>query len=316
MDEPFRRIVWPVFPDYHWQDWLDPRGRPVVVRERGLTGFNSPTSVEYTWQEFEKKKFVAGPLVGPVLDSGTPHTYAPMSREHASLFRTFADLDYTDVAAILDFVKRYGLLGLPRREQNILVAQKSGQDRHHYAGGESHLDWAREICLMREALQLTRTKTAAEEALDRAAWNRVGLEPPHAERRKKLFWLFNFHLQHVQARMVFEREDRLQLSYAPLTLLSAMWLQLALSVAGDKEFRACKFCRRLFEISTEQTGFRRHREFCSDTCKTKDYRKRKRLVLKLAAEGKSPAAIAGETETDKATVRAWTAGAQSGKGKK
>jgi hypothetical protein len=33
-----------------------------------------------------------------------------------------------------------------------------------------------------------------------------------------------------------------------------------LAVGGDKEFRVCKFCRHLL-ISTEQTRFRRHREF-------------------------------------------------------
>src|SRR3989442_442659 len=125
---------------------------------------------------------------------------------------------------------------------------------------------------MQEALELTHSQTPAQEAEDRAAWNRVGLEPPYNERREKLAWLFNIHLQHVQGRMLFDAKAEPRLSFAPLTLLSAMWLQLALSVVGDKEFRACKLCRRLFEISTEQTGYRKHREFCSESCKTKDYR--------------------------------------------
>ena len=95
-----------------------------------------------------------------------------------------------------------------------------------------------------------------------------------------------------------------------------MWLQLALSVAGDKEFRGCKHCKRLFEISTENTGYRKHREFCSESCKTKDYRKRKRTALKLAGEGKSVAVVATRTGTNAVTVRAWLATTcKLGKGK-
>ena len=160
---------------------------------------------------------------------------------------------------------------------------------------------------MREALQLSRTRTPAEETELRVARNRVRLEPPYEDDREKLAWLFNVHLQHVQGRMMVEADTAPRLSFAPLTLLSAMWLQLALWVAGDKEFRACKHCQRLFEISTEQTGFRKHREFCSESCKTMDYRKRKRTALKLAGEGQSVAVIATRTGTNAATVRAWLA---------
>ena len=75
-----------------------------------------------------------------------------MSREHATLFRTFADLEYTNLQEIGAFVTKYGLLGLPRQEQSLMVHQ-FGKGRRHYANGESHMDWAREICLMREALR-------------------------------------------------------------------------------------------------------------------------------------------------------------------
>ena len=93
-----------------------------------------------------------------------------------------------------------------------------------------------------------------------------------------------------------------------------MWLQLALAFTGEKRFVACKFCRRLFEISTEQTGFRTHREFCSDSCKTKDYRKRKRTDLRLAGSGARLREISQKANTEVATVRAWlTANRRAGR---
>lgn len=85
---------------------------------------------------------------------------------------------------------------------------------------------------------------------------------------------------------------------------------MALAVTGDKRFVACKFCRRLFEISTDQTGFRSHREFCNDSCKTKDYRKRKRTALRLAASGSRLRQISEKTGTETTTVRAWLATAK------
>ena len=315
MDEPFRRFEWSVANAYHWQDWLDERGRRLGIPTDGLNGLETTSIVESTWGQLYQEGKRTGPIIGPTLDAHVLRHYSPMSREHATLFRTFADLEYTNLQEIGAFVTKYGLLGLPRQEQSLMFHQ-FGKGRRHYANGESHMDWAREICLMREALRLSRTRTPAEEAELRATWNRVGLEPPYERDREKLAWLFNVHLQHVQSRMLFEADTAPRLSFAPLTLLSAMWLQLALSVAGDKEFRGCKHCKRLFEISTEKTGYRKHREFCSESCKTKDYRKRKRTALKLAGEGKSVAVVATRTGTNAVTVRAWLATTRKrGKGK-
>jgi DNA-binding NarL/FixJ family response regulator len=102
-----------------------------------------------------------------------------------------------------------------------------------------------------------------------------------------------------------------RLSFAPASLLAAMWLQFALAIAGDKPFVACKFCGRFFEISTEQTGFRTHREFCSDSCKTMDYRRRKRMALRLASEGCAIGQIARDLKTKPATVRAFIRAARA-----
>jgi hypothetical protein len=123
--------------------------------------------------------------------------------------------------------------------------------------------------------------------------------------------LFDRNLQHVQGRLAFDKAGEPKLTLEPLTLISAMWLQLALAITGEKRFVACKFCRRMFEISTEQSGFRSHREFCSDSCKTKDYRKRKRSALRLSEGGKLPAEISEKTGTDTATVKTWLKASKS-----
>src|SRR5262245_40277441 len=111
MNEPFLRLEWHVAIAYHWQDWIDPRGKPIVLRDRGLMTLDSPTGVERTWQTARKHGRKVGPVIGVVGNAAIARTYSPMSREHAMLFRRFADIDYHEQTLIHDFVCRYGLLG-------------------------------------------------------------------------------------------------------------------------------------------------------------------------------------------------------------
>ncbi len=211
-----------------------------------------------------------------------------MQRQHAALFREFAAVDFASPNDILAFAQKYGLLGVPMQTQSVSFRKPDGTYGHHSAHGEPMLHWAVEICLMREGLDLGgRART------------------PEGSRRLK--WLFDRHLQHVQARLSFDGSGKPRVLLEPLTLIAALWLQLALDVTGDKRFVACKFCRRPFEISTELTGFRSHREFCSDSCKTLDYRKRKRTALELAGAGVAIGHISERIETDRATVQRWLA---------
>ena len=176
---------------------------------------------------------------------------------------------------------------------------------------------------MQEALSLSQPWTHVREAEDERIWATTdaaienlwrsqGTSGSHkayrrTEGRRKLEWLFNLHLQHVQTRVYADEDAPFRLQFAPLSLLAAMWLQLASAVTGDKRFVACKFCHRLFEISTDASGFRSHREFCSGSCKTLDYRKRQRLALQLETEGKTPHRIGATIGTDVATVKRWLA---------
>ena len=314
MSELFSDFEWGVFPAYHWQDWLDSSGRPITITAadevEALASLDSSVGVEFAWDRFKESKEKPGPVLGPDLDSGAVRMYRPMERRHAALFKRFVALDYRDRNALLAFARTYGCLSaiVPTGEapggQSQQVVLPDGSVRN--ALGEPHLTWAYEICLMRKAMQLTQRPEGVQADID-AAYKRRGMDPEHrrTEDAHRLDWLFNVHLQHVQPRMSFR--DRLppRLSYAPLTLLAAMWWQLALAVVDDKRFEACKFCRNLFEISTAQTGFRSHREFCSDSCKTQDYRRRKRTALRLLGEGQPVSKVAKQVDTPVETVRTW-----------
>ena len=298
MKEPLQGFQWDVFPA-EWKDWLDEKGRPVVVP---ATAFKSPAAVELAWKLNEE----VGPVLGKVLDAGSSRTIEPMSDEHVTLFKKFADLDYADRDEILAFATTYG--GLRRSPRHQHQAKAKGRSGAHYANGESHLTWAVEIVRMREALKLSVHRTADQELRFREAWptqahRRAGLKPPYEKDKARLASLINSHISDVQPHI--ELGSLKRLSFAPTDLLSAMWVNFALAYVGDKSYRQCKQCQKLFELSPEE-GFRSHRVFCDDPyCKTKDYRKRKRTALKLSALKTPLREIARQAGTDPKTVRRW-----------
>jgi len=289
MEDAFSDFEWAVAPRYEWQERLNQDGTSIDPPDDDLLGLETEAMVELTWNFSMDNGQQFGPVLSPVFDDlGQLRHYKPMQREHSALFREFAELDYKNKDGLRAFATQYGLLGVPLESQSIRVPGPDGELFDHHAHGEPYLRWAVEVCFMREGVRL-------------ADLGRSG------ERSRRLKWLFDRHLQHVQGRLTFNQTGQPRLALEPLTLVAAMWLQLALAITGEKRFVACKFCRRMFEISTAQTGFRSHREFCSDSCKTMDYRKRKRTALALAAAGAPVAEIAEKSSTDGRTVRKWLA---------
>jgi hypothetical protein len=64
----------------------------------------------------------------------------------------------------------------------------------------------------------------------------------------------------------------------------------------------------LFEISHRQADHRTARRlFCSDPCKSKDYRRRRERAQQLKTEGRAVKDIAKELETDVDTIKSWVA---------
>lgn len=75
--------------------------------------------------------------------------------------------------------------------------------------------------------------------------------------------------------------DGLMTHFVPDSLLSALWLQVATAVSGNKTYRACVFCGEFFEIGPGgNTGKRVDAEYCSGRCRTAASRDR---TLKLGA---------------------------------
>jgi hypothetical protein len=56
------------------------------------------------------------------------------------------------------------------------------------------------------------------------------------------------------------------------SLISAMYMQLAQAVSGNKKYRQCAWCKSSFEITPRIA--RTNRMFCSNACKQADYRHR------------------------------------------
>jgi hypothetical protein len=128
--------------------------------------------------------------------------------------------------------------------------------------------------------------------VDRPAWLRIHSqinEVLPANVAPGLFW------DHRGSRTVFQD--------MPLSLLGAIYLQLANAVAGNRPSRRCEVCGRWFELDPAKT--RADRRMCSNTCRTKSYRQRQITARDLHARGKSPQAIARALRSDVRTVKNW-----------
>jgi hypothetical protein len=68
-----------------------------------------------------------------------------------------------------------------------------------------------------------------------------------------------------------------QLSIRPGTLIDALWVELALAIIGNYNYRACSVCGAYYRI--EAGGDRPDKTYCSDKCRMKAYRDRKKADL-------------------------------------
>jgi hypothetical protein len=59
----------------------------------------------------------------------------------------------------------------------------------------------------------------------------------------------------------------------PTHLLDALWIQLALAIDGSESLRTCVECKKWFTIKAGEG--RSDKEYCSDACRMRAYRKRK-----------------------------------------
>jgi hypothetical protein len=113
----------------------------------------------------------------------------------------------------------------------------------------------------------------------------------------------------VQLEDEWLTEEQFYLVHRPQSLAGALWLQFAHSLAAGRRYRICNECGEWFEIPLR--GARISREYCTNACRSKAYRKRQGRARALAAQGKAPKDIARELGTTASVVRKWL---KTGKG--
>jgi hypothetical protein len=250
-----------------------------------------------------------------------------VDKSHPALFREFIALQPTDSDAVLAFANRYGMLG--------------EKEWGNFAGiFEPATLWDLAIRELRFAVEIhDDIRTGNRQALAHAfQWGRPGdrdpecwfvrscfatdPQDPHAwievHGRRQVFeptadiglvaqdYLVAQIDTQVQKRAVvrFVTEEpgrAFQLSAS--TLYGLMWLQFARSVVGGKEYRNCRECGTPFEYETEDSR-KKKRVFCSNECKLKDYRKRKKAE-ELRGSRWSFKRIAAELGVEESRVREW-----------
>jgi hypothetical protein len=109
-----------------------------------------------------------------------------------------------------------------------------------------------------------------------------------------------YRMQFVQGA---EGNDLFQI--IPSSLLGALYLQFGRAVAGDKEHRQCRQCGKWFELRTSDKG---RKEFCTDSCKVRESRERKKQAVGLREAGQTPKQIAEAIDTPIGTVERWVNG--------
>jgi hypothetical protein len=117
--------------------------------------------------------------------------------------------------------------------------------------------------------------------------------------------LVNENMRKRASPRLIRNETRSQFSIwlVPEGLIGAVWVQFARAVERNNEFRRCSECGIWFELSPQTA--RSHKQFCSNACRTKAYRKRQAEAARLHGEGLALEDIARELESDPDTVRGW-----------
>lgn len=99
--------------------------------------------------------------------------------------------------------------------------------------------------------------------------------------------------------------NQFSLVFEPPSLLTALWLQFASALTGNKAYHQCPVCQTWFELSPAVN--RADRLFCSNACRTRAYRQRITSAQRLHAQGMELEIIAQQLDTNVKTVRRWLA---------
>lgn len=235
--------------------------------------------------------------------------------QHTGLFRAFVDTVPTE-EGILKFANRYGNLGaifdiLQQMKEPIdppgedRTEDDVAEDQRAFRRVDSFELWRHQIAEMQECVQIWESlkKNQGSEKDARALCDAVNRNlESQVNVSLEQFRQSSGHLL-VGRLNTKSRQSRLAIHLTPVSLLGALWLQLAQAVGGHLEHRMCSTCREWFEVSPKVA--RTNRLYCSEACRSRAYRGRKEQAKSLTAKGKTLGEVATELGSDVKTVKGW-----------
>jgi len=204
---------------------------------------------------------------------------------HTGLFKQFANLEPTE-PKIVSFANRYGLLGISEWVSHLGSGKQTTE-------GERLERWLTEIRTMRRLVNLwglIQSESGELQKFFTFKDDRIHFDfenhgeavvrqghPAFEELRNDVMgtaWYLlgrsineKLNAYHVTARLMRDRKvDReMTLFINPSSLVSALWLQFARAVEGNRQYRVCEFCNMPFEVGRSAGAKRTDAKFCSDS---------------------------------------------------
>ena len=288
---------------------------------------------EGKWPEIPTGTFLVSPEDLLPADYPRPESRDLLVGPYSGLFLELADTEPSP-EGILQFARNYGWLGGRALTKVILDEPSAGEADY----GEPYPAWVIEIEAMRAAVQLWECRRASDEAVALSRiqsvqsamysyhqypmaiqlpvpvnnlpgivlWGDVYSTSDLSQRvRAILEVVVNGNLRNSSFPQLSAQstDNGLGLSLVPSDLLGAVWCQFALAITKDSDFRRCNECGRWFEVT--QKVARSDKQYCSNACRNKAYRKRQAEAKRLDVEGVSTEEIARRLSTDVRTAARW-----------
>jgi hypothetical protein len=302
--------------EFEWE--LDPLGYEILESDVYMPredveehmAQDEPLSEEH-FQPKDRRRFI-------VQKSTRNRYYRFFDSVNAAAFRSFSSIGNPEGAVA--FANKYGFLG-----GGTHVISLDPTDRYHVTLGEDLDGWLEAATEMDGAVQMWEGSrshgTGTRRLLTIQAYDGLGLSRWVKRSRRKdfvkavegeqplpvgewLMWWVSAHLDGVKAVLTLSSDrSGFAMSHVPDTLHSALWLQLALAMEGEKEYRRCLGCGEWFEYSKDAS--RPDKVYCSNACRARAYRRRQVEAHALCQRGLTPERIAEQLNTTPDAVRRW-----------
>jgi hypothetical protein len=264
--------------------------------------YRSPAGYMLDWDEHGIGREIIGRRHGDrvIVEKKAKHLKHQTPLSDPALFMKFAELECSEVA-VLGFVSKYGYLSAHADERRI-EANESEEEEDWDDGdgaydffGESLDTWYESIMLMKLGVQLwTDGRSETDRRFQKAALSKTFdkfLDESHRRdlrnrigsvrtRRDALRIAHSIAIGEFDggfgspglswsfAEVLPRRRHVLQI--APDTLGTGLFLQFALAMAAESNYRRCEHCGGFFDGTTS----RKSRKYCCDSCKTRAYNQR------------------------------------------